>query len=83
MPLDPLRSRDLRDDCPVFIFVMAMLLLCHRLLWPMVERPLDKLNRIGITKHPKIIATIGTLLILIALGKLFWLETVLKYLPIK
>lgn len=60
---------------PVIFFIMAILLLLHRLMWPMIERPLEKLHRIGITKHPWIIFLAGTFLIAFGVGGL---DAVLK-----
>jgi hypothetical protein len=67
---------------PILFLLMATLLLIHRLLWPMVERPLDKLNRMGIMKHPKVIAALGLIQILFGLGKLDWVEKLLKLIGI-
>jgi hypothetical protein len=58
---------------------MAVLLLFHRLIWPMIERPIDKLNRIGLTKHPWAIAVIGTVLIAYGLGGIEAVMKLLKF----
>jgi hypothetical protein len=61
---------------------MAALLFLHRLLWPILERPLDKLNRVGISKHPRVIMMAGLILILLGVGKLEWLKKALDLIGI-
>lgn len=57
---------------------MAALLLIHRLVWPIVERPLNKLNELGFVNHPRVILLIGLAMILIGIGRIEWLEKALK-----
>lgn len=53
---------------------MAALLLVHRLIWPILERPLEKLNEVGFMNRPRIIVLIAFAMILIGLGRIKWLE---------
>jgi hypothetical protein len=64
---------------PALFLSMAVLLLLHRLLWPVIERPLDKLNRVGITKHPWLIFSVGLGLIAFGLGGTEAVLKVLKF----
>lgn len=63
---------------PSLFFSMATLLLLHRLLWPLIERPLETLSRVGVFKHRRIIMVVGVALILLGTGKIEWLEKLLK-----
>lgn len=63
---------------PALFFSMAVLLLVHRLLWPVVERPLETLTRVGIFKHRRVITISGIVLVLVGIGKMEWLEKLLK-----
>src|ERR1043166_6105148 len=65
---------------PILFFAMAILLLIHRLLWPMLERPIDKLQRIGITKHPWVIFAVGVGLIAFGIGGIEGVIKVFKFL---
>jgi hypothetical protein len=51
----------------VFLLV-AMVALAHRLLWPIVERPLYALQQMGIIRRRKLLVTAGILLVGSALG---------------
>jgi hypothetical protein len=64
----------------VFFFLIAALLLAHRIIWPMVERPIERLHRIGIIKHPWAILLTGIFLIAFGVGGLEASLKVLKFL---
>jgi hypothetical protein len=60
-----------------FFVVLAITMLLHRLFWPAIDRPLYKLQALGISKRPKVFATIGLLLVGIGFGKAEWLKSLL------
>jgi hypothetical protein len=49
--------------CGVYVLVLSGILL-HRLLWPLVERPLYSLARFGVIKNKKLLWTLGTALLI-------------------
>ncbi|MEK6408683.1 MAG: hypothetical protein AABN34_17285 [Acidobacteriota bacterium] len=55
---------------------LAIVMLLHRLFWPSIQRPLYKLQALGIAKRPKVFAAIGLILLGIAFGKQDWLKTI-------
>jgi hypothetical protein len=59
---------------PALFFAMAALLLVHRLLWLILEQPLQRLSRTGIFKYQRTIAVIGLVMLCFGIGKLEWLE---------
>lgn len=61
---------------------MAALLFVHRILWPILERPLGKLHSVGISKHPRIIFITGLAFILLGIGRLDWLKKALDLIGI-
>jgi len=61
--------------------VLAITMLLHRLFWPAIDRPLYKLQALGISKRPKVFAMIGLLLVGIGFGKAEWLKLLLDKLP--
>jgi hypothetical protein len=42
----------------IFVF-LALLMLCHRLFWPIINRPLYSLQAIGIARRRKLLYTVG------------------------
>jgi len=54
--------------------LLATTMLLHRAFWPAIDRPLYKLQALGISKRPKIFATVGVLLVGIGFGKPEWLK---------
>lgn len=58
----------------LFVF-LALTMLLHRLFWPAIDRPLYKLQALGIAKRPKVFAAVG--LALIGIGwKADWLKAI-------
>jgi hypothetical protein len=53
--------------CSVFLILMLLILL-HRLIWPVVERPLYAFARYGVIKNKKLLWTLGGALILAPQG---------------
>jgi uncharacterized membrane protein (UPF0182 family) len=60
----------------VLFVALAVLMLLHRLFYPTIQRPLYKLQALGISKRPKVFAAIGVVLLGIAFGKLEWLKSI-------
>ncbi|MGH9967800.1 MAG: hypothetical protein ACREBG_08170 [Pyrinomonadaceae bacterium] len=57
--------------------VLALTMLSHRLFWPAIDRPLYKLQALGIAKRPRIFAALG--LVLIGFGwKAEWLKAIVE-----
>ncbi len=51
----------------IFI-LLAFILLAHRLFWPLIERPVYALQRLGIARRSKFLGSLGIILIGIGLG---------------
>lgn len=60
-----------------FFVVLSVTMLLHRLFWPAIERPLYKLQALGISKRPRVFATIGVILVGVGFGKFDWLKSLL------
>jgi hypothetical protein len=56
--------------------VLAFTMLVHRLFWPVVDRPLYKLQALGIAKRPKVFAALGLALIGVT-WKAEWLKAII------
>lgn len=56
--------------------ILGLIMLLHRILWPTIQRPVYTLQRLGIAKRSKLVAALGTLLLVYALGGLDWLEKI-------
>ena len=57
----------------LLFLVLALTMLLHRLFWPAIDRPLYKLQALGIAKRPRVFAALG--LTLIGVGwKAEWLK---------
>ena len=57
--------------------VLALIILAHRLLWPLFERPVYSLQKLGIAKRSKLLGTIGVVLVSVALGaEPTWLKSI-------
>lgn len=60
---------------------LTLVMLLHRLFWPILSRLLYASQRFHIVSDGKVLIYIGALFILLGIGKLSWLETVLKLVP--
>lgn len=61
----------------VLFVCLALTMLLHRLFWPAIDRPLYRLQALGISKRPKVFATIGVILIGLAFGKHEWVKSLI------
>jgi hypothetical protein len=56
---------------------LAVVLLLHHLFWPLIQRPLYKLQALGVAKRPLLFRFIGLTLIGLAFGKHEWLWSII------
>jgi len=70
MLVSALNSVDL-VACSVFLALMLLMLL-HRLAWPLVERPIYACARYGVLRRKKLLWAVGVALILAPQGVAFW-----------
>lgn len=63
----------------VIFLLFAVILLIHRFLWPSIARPVYRLQQIGTGKRSALFASLGLMLMLIGIGKIEWLDNILKY----
>ncbi len=58
--------------------IFGAVLVIHHFLWPLLDRPIYSLQKLGITKRPKVIGYVGVWLaaLALALGKFDWLEKI-------
>jgi hypothetical protein len=61
----------------VLFVCLALTMLLHRLFWPAIDRPLYKLQALGISKRPRVFAAIGLILIGASFGKFDWLKSLI------
>ena len=52
------------------LYLLSILMLLHRIFWPLVHRPIYALQRFGIFQHRKTIASIGSTIALASLKSL-------------
>jgi hypothetical protein len=52
--------------CLLLFISLLLLLLTHRVLWPLIKRPLYAANRKGLVKNTKLLGTLGTMLLMYA-----------------
>lgn len=57
--------------------LLAVVLFIHRILWPLLIRPIYALQKLGIAKRSKLLGTVGSFLIFVAFGKFEWLEKII------
>jgi hypothetical protein len=57
---------------------LALVMLAHRVFWPALSRPIYSLQRLGIARRGKLFGTVGSLLIVTAVGGVTWLEKVVE-----
>ena len=57
---------------------LAVVLLLHHLFWPLIQRPLYRLQALGIGKRPLLIRLVGLTLIGAAFGKHEWLSSIIQ-----
>jgi hypothetical protein len=60
-----------------FFVILSATMLFHRLFWPVIERPLYKLQALGISKRPRVFIAIGIILVGVGFGKFEWLKYLL------
>jgi hypothetical protein len=63
----------------LFVF-LAIILLLHRLIWPIIQRPLYALQRLEIAKRNKLLVRAGLLLLISVWGGLSWAKELLEML---
>jgi hypothetical protein len=54
----------------------GLLMIFHRLLWPLIQRPLYLLQKQGIARRSKLLGVIGVVLIGVSIGKYEWVEKI-------
>jgi hypothetical protein len=62
------------------VFILCgLIMLLHRFVWPLVERPIYALGNLGIARRRKVLATLGVLLISVAFGNpVEWLAKLIE-----
>jgi hypothetical protein len=63
----------------LFFVVLALIMLVHRLFWPVLERPIYALQRVGIARRSKLLGIIGIILMGLSLGiQPTWLKDIMN-----
>jgi hypothetical protein len=56
---------------PLFVWtLLTVAMLCHRLVWPLLDRPLYALQRFGIFKHRVFVGSLGVTVCAVSLNLL-------------
>ena len=62
----------------IAFIALAMVMLIHKMLWPLLERPVYALQRFGVARRSKLLATIGIILVGVAIDVFpTWLKDVI------
>jgi hypothetical protein len=71
---------NLLDGVVVSVFLaIGLVTLGHRLLWPIIERPLYALASLGIVRRRKLLSSVGVLMLSVAFGKpMDWLSKIIE-----
>jgi hypothetical protein len=66
---------------PALLFLsLSLIMIIHRVLWPLIHRPLYKLQELEITSRNNLLTIVGVVLIVISLGLYEWLQAAIKLL---
>ena len=67
--------------CLLLLIAVMLFLLAHRLLWPLIQRPVYSAHRRQLIKNSKLLGTLGTMLLLYAFPHdtlLNWIKSLLR-----
>ena len=67
--------------CLLLLLVVMVLLLAHRIVWPLIKRPIYAANRKQLIKNTKLLGALGTMLLLYAFPDNSVVKWITRFLP--